>query len=83
MRGPKPVHFPPCYPSAVGESRGGMKEEFYLAGLGIPLISAAEAHLSAGKGGSRLCGAERSFSLMFISSPSEQVGAVANRFIIQ
>lgn len=55
MRGPKPIHFFPLigskgvlWPSAVGKSRGRMKEGFYLAGLWIPLISAAEAHLSPG-----------------------------------
>lgn len=65
-----------------------MKEEFYLAGLWIPLISAAEPHLSpvAGSRGrweQPVCSCERNISLMFISSPSQRVGAVANRFIIQ
>lgn len=65
-----------------------MKEGFYLSGLWIPLISAAEPHLSpvAGSRGrweQAVCSCEGSVSLMFISSPSEQFGAVARRFIIQ
>lgn len=51
MRGPKPIHFSPCYPSAVGRSRGGMKEGFYLAGLGIPLISLLKLICHQGKVG--------------------------------
>lgn len=51
-----------------------------------PLVSGAgiaDAAAQPGDGGTGCVWRERSISLIFTSSPSEQIDAMANRFIIQ